>query len=251
MLLLTVVAAMGAMARAYLASSARVRPRRLDATGDLLDRACGRRADQGPADPDVRRPHRRSARGGRPFAALGCGAAALPGVLWLCVLVLPWFLAIFSRRASNFFAELVGHDLIEQAVQRPGGAWRTAGHYFVLFWVTFWPGATLAGMAAPGVWAARREKGAHFLLAWIVPAWIVLELVITKLPHYVLPLYPAIAILIAGVIDPHVLARQRWLTRGTGWWFVLPLIVGIGAIVMLVISDASSACWLGRSLRQR
>ena len=56
-------------------------------------------------------------------------------------------------------------------------------------------------MAVPSVWAARREKGAKFLLAWIVPAWIVLELVITKLPHYVLPLYPAIAILIAGVVD--------------------------------------------------
>ncbi len=73
------------------------------------------------------------------------------------------------------------------------------GYYFVLFWVTFWPGATLAAMAAPGIWAARREKGAQFLLCWIVPAWIVFELVITKLPHYVLPLYPAIAILIAGV----------------------------------------------------
>ena len=51
------------------------------------------------------------------------------------------------------------------------------------------------------MWASRHEKGARFLLAWIVPAWIVLELVVTKLPHYVLPLYPAIAILIAGVVD--------------------------------------------------
>ena len=68
-----------------------------------------------------------------------------------------------------------------------------------------------------------------------MPAWIVLELVITKLPHYVLPLYPAIAILIAGVVDPHVLARQRWLVRGTGWWFFLPVILGIGTIVVLVM----------------
>src|SRR5436305_143849 len=94
---------------------------------------------------------------------------------------------------------------------------------------------SLAAMAVPSIWVARREKGAKFLLCWIVPAWIVLELVVTKLPHYVLPLYPAIAILIAGVVDPHVLSRNRWLTRGACWWFVLPTILGIGTIVVLVI----------------
>src|SRR6185369_16220993 len=88
---------------------------------------------------------------------------------------------------------------------------------------------------APSIWAARREKGAKFLLCWIVPAWIVLELVITKLPHYVLPLYPAIAILIAGVVDTNVLARQRWLVRGTGSWFFMPMVLGVGMVIVLVV----------------
>jgi 4-amino-4-deoxy-L-arabinose transferase-like glycosyltransferase len=68
-----------------------------------------------------------------------------------------------------------------------------------------------------------------------VPAWILLELVITKLPHYVLPLYPAVAILIAGVMDPEVLGRHRWLARGAGWFFVFPFVFGVAAIVMLVV----------------
>src|SRR6185437_12974939 len=109
------------------------------------------------------------------------------------------------------------------------------GYYFILFWVTFWPAATLAAMAVPSVWASRREKGARFLLAWIVPAWIVFELVITKLPHYVLPLYPAIAILIAGIVEPHLLARERWMTRGTSWWFAFPVIIAILGIAGLII----------------
>ena len=82
------------------------------------------------------------------------------------------------------------------------------GYYFALFWVTFWPGATLAAMAAPGIWAARREKGANSCCAGSCRPGSCSELVITKLPHYVLPLYPAIAILIAGVVDPRVLARS-------------------------------------------
>jgi 4-amino-4-deoxy-L-arabinose transferase-like glycosyltransferase len=45
----------------------------------------------------------------------------------------------------------------------------------------------------------------------------------TKLPHYVLPLYPAIAILIAGVVDQDALSRRLWLQRGTVWWFLITL----------------------------
>ena len=48
----------------------------------------------------------------------------------------------------------------------------------------------------------------RFLVAWIVPTWIVFELVTTKLPHYVLPLYPAIAILIARHRAPHALEQS-------------------------------------------
>ncbi|MSP46306.1 MAG: glycosyltransferase family 39 protein [Xanthobacteraceae bacterium] len=159
----------------------------------------------------------------------------VPGVLWLCLLVLPWFFAIVGHSGWSFFAQSVVQDLMSKVISAQEAHGAPPGYYFTLFWVTFWPGATLAAMAVPSVWAARREKGARFLLCWIVPAWIVLELVITKLPHYVLPLYPAVAILIAGVVDPHVLARERWLVRGTGWWFFLPVIVGIGAIVLLVV----------------
>jgi 4-amino-4-deoxy-L-arabinose transferase-like glycosyltransferase len=158
----------------------------------------------------------------------------LAGLIWLGVLVLPWFLAIASRSGGSFFAQSVGQDMLGKVmnIQESHGA--PPGYYFALFWITFWPGATLAAMAAPAVWAARREKGARFLLAWIVPSWIVFELTITKLPHYVMPLYPAIAILIAGVLDPHLLARQRWLVRGTSWWFMLPVLLGVASILCLI-----------------
>src|SRR5205823_13148825 len=105
------------------------------------------------------------------------------------------------------------------------------GTYLVLFWATFWPGAVLTGAAIPAIWSARREPGAKFLLAWIVPSWIVLELVVTKLPHYVLPAYPAIAILIAGIVDAQMLSRRRWLINATVCWFLIPLLAGIVGLV--------------------
>jgi 4-amino-4-deoxy-L-arabinose transferase-like glycosyltransferase len=159
----------------------------------------------------------------------------LPGIVWLAVLVCPWFISILGRGGDAFIAESVGQDMLSKIFRGQEGHGAPPGFYFVLFWVTFWPAATLAGLAAPSIWASRREKGARFLLAWLVPAWIVFELVITKLPHYVLPLYPAIAILIAGIVDSHRLANKSWIAHGTAWWFALPVLIGTGIVIGLII----------------
>jgi 4-amino-4-deoxy-L-arabinose transferase-like glycosyltransferase len=101
--------------------------------------------------------------------------------------------------------------------------------------LTFWPGAMLAGIAAPSVWADRYEPSTRYLLAWLVPSWLLLELVVTKLPHYVLPLYPAIAILIARAVEQRSLSRKPWLVLGTFWWFAGPLLAGITGIIALAV----------------
>jgi 4-amino-4-deoxy-L-arabinose transferase-like glycosyltransferase len=151
------------------------------------------------------------------------------GLMWMLVLVLPWFVAIFWRAGETFFTDSIGGDMLSKlAAQESHGA--PPGLYLLLFWITFWPGAPLAGMATPAVWRARREPGAQFLLAWLVPSWIVFELVLTKLPHYVLPLYPAIAILTVGALERRVLSRS-WLMRSSAWWFAIPALASIIAVV--------------------
>src|ERR1700756_2633253 len=151
------------------------------------------------------------------------------GLMWTLVLVLPWFIAIFWRAGDTFFTNSIGGDMLSKlAAQESHGA--PPGTYLLLFWVTFWPGAPLAGMAAPAVWRARREPGAQFLLAWLIPSWIVFELVLTKLPHYVLPLYPAIAILTVGALERRVLLCS-WLVRRAAWGVAVPALADVVALV--------------------
>ena len=159
----------------------------------------------------------------------------LLGIAWTILLVLPWFIAILVRSGGNFFSDSLGDDLFAKVAGGQETHGLPPGFYFVAFWETFFPGAMLAGLAAPAVWRARSEPGAKFLLAWVVPSWIVFELVPTKLPHYVLPLYPAIAILIAGVMDGHALSRNRWLIRGTVWWFLLMVVTAAALIGSQVV----------------
>jgi 4-amino-4-deoxy-L-arabinose transferase-like glycosyltransferase len=167
------------------------------------------------------------------------------GIAWMLLLVLPWFLAIVARSGTEFFTDAVGHDMLAKVTSGQEAHGAPPGLYLLLFFVTFWPGAVLAVMASPRIWQARREPGARFLLAWLIPSWIVFELVITKLPHYVLPLYPAAAILIAGILDQHGLLKKPWLVRGTVGWFIFPVAIAILTVVgfVLINRDLGLPAW--------
>ena len=158
----------------------------------------------------------------------------IAGLAWLLLLVLPWFIAIVGRAGDAFFASSVGGDLMSKLSGGSEGHGAPPLYYLVLFWLTFWPAAPLAALATPAVWHHRREPPVRFLLAWLVPAWIVFEIVPTKLPHYVLPLYPAIAILIAWAIEREALSPKRWIARIIVHWPIIAAVLPILAIVAVI-----------------
>jgi 4-amino-4-deoxy-L-arabinose transferase-like glycosyltransferase len=105
------------------------------------------------------------------------------------------------------------------------------GLYLAAVWATFWPWAPLAALAAPFAWASRRSPRIAFLLAWLVPSWLLFEAVPTKLPHYVLPLYPALALLVAIAIDEGRMARAAWARALPA---LSPIIAAVAAVATLV-----------------
>lgn len=122
------------------------------------------------------------------------------------VVIIPWFVAIHIATDGAFWDEAVGRDFlakIDAGQERHGGP---PGYYLLAVWATFWPAAALIGFAVLGAWRGRAAPAVQFCLAWIIPNWLVFEAVATKLPHYVLPTYPAIALLAAYML---VRAGQR------------------------------------------
>ncbi|MGO4337785.1 ArnT family glycosyltransferase [Labrys sp. KB_33_2] len=155
------------------------------------------------------------------------------GILLTLVLVSPWFIAIMIETKGAFLQESVGKDMLNKVAgaQESHGGW--PGTYLAVFWGTFWPFAPLAALAAPWVWHQRRRPAVIFLLAWLVPFWLVFEFFPTKLPHYVLPVYPAIAILIAMAVFDDGLSRSLWARIVAGLIPLLALVlavVGVGAV---------------------
>ncbi len=155
------------------------------------------------------------------------------GVPLLLVLVLPWLVSIEVATQGQFLNEAVGHDLLGKVAgaQEAHGAW--PGYYLALLPVTFWPGTLFLGLGAVWAWRNRRLPAARFLLAWAIPFWIVLEAVPTKLPHYVVPLYPALALIAARGL---IAAAEEGMAVPRRWIAWVPL--GLWALVAVALAAA-------------
>ena len=153
------------------------------------------------------------------------------GLLLCLVVVLPWFAAIMIKTGGSFFAESVGQDMLGKVAEGQEKHWGPPGLYLVVFFATYWPAAAFAAMAVPFAWVRRKEPQILFLIAWIVPSWLVFEAVPTKLPHYVLPLYPAItALLLLAVLNGGINRYRRGAVLTACLVVIVPLAL-MGAIL--------------------
>ncbi|MFG1179392.1 ArnT family glycosyltransferase [Xanthobacter versatilis] len=170
----------------------------------------------------------------------------LMGLAWCALLVLPWFVAIYFITNGAFYQHAVGVDMLGKVAEGAEGHWGPPGTYFLAAWGTFWPSVVLVAMAAPFAWRARREEKVRFLLCWLVPTWLVFEIAVTKLPHYVLPLYPALAILTALAVERGAMAKAGSRLAGLVWiWPVLAIVLslGLGAAYLWFGSGFGLAAW--------
>jgi 4-amino-4-deoxy-L-arabinose transferase-like glycosyltransferase len=147
-----------------------------------------------------------------------------PGPLVAALFVLPWLIAVQIATDGGFLAGALGGDLGPKLVSGDEGHGAPPGLHLLLLPLLFFPGIALlpAGVrAAVKDWrassqAVARSAGlaAKLIACFIVPTWIAFELLPTKLPHYVLPAYPAIAVL-AGLGFERLRETARlWIVVG-------------------------------------
>jgi 4-amino-4-deoxy-L-arabinose transferase-like glycosyltransferase len=117
------------------------------------------------------------------------------GVLLMLAIVLPWGIAIGLESHGLFYEKALGEDFAKKIVGGEETHGAPPGYYLALVSFSFWP-ATL--LLIPGIVAGikrRAEPAIRYLVAWAGGAWLMFEVVPTKLPHYILPAYPALIFL--------------------------------------------------------
>jgi hypothetical protein len=186
----------------------------------------------------------------------------------------PWFAAVGWRTGGTFLHDFFGVQNFGRFVgamdNHSGGIW----YYVPAILIGFFPWSIFAIPTVLDMIGRCRGKlpgsdGAKFLCCWILVHVGFFSIAATKLPNYVLPAYPALALATACFLD-------RWLTRPDAvshWWprlaFGSLLAIGVAAIIAPVVlfrdgngqkiverlgiapelrSDMLSIAWLGALL---
>lgn len=165
-----------------------------------------------------------------------------PGpILLALVMVLPWFVAITLRTDGAFWMGSVGADLLPKIASGQEGKGAPPGTYLLALWLTFWPATPLLLLALPSIWRARREAATRFCLAWAIPVWLMYEAIPTKLIHYTLPAFPALALLAVAHLPTGLASASRFL-KGLAALAILPgLVLGIAVAAYAIREESWSA----------
>ena len=177
------------------------------------------------------------------------------GLSLFCVMTIPWYIAVQVATQGDFLDEAVRVDLGQKLVDAAEGHAGPPGMHTAALPILFWPGTLLL---IPGIWLAvtklwprktatgpettrtataqaweeREAMAWRFVACWVVPSWIVFEIAPTKLVHYTLPMYPALA-LMAGA------AADRWFSTNDwkqGRWVSIALFGFVTAVLALAAS---------------
>jgi 4-amino-4-deoxy-L-arabinose transferase-like glycosyltransferase len=174
-----------------------------------------------------------------------------PGPLLAALMIAPWIYFVQKATGGAFLMDAFAQDLGPKLVSGHESHGGLPGTHLALLPFLFFPGVLFL---VPGIvlmavsffkpFSDAEAAGLRFLAAWAIPSWIVFELIPTKLPHYVLPLYPALA-LTAGAafaaladrrasIAPQLLSLLLFAVAGglfTALLIVAPALINTGAVI--------------------
>ncbi len=180
------------------------------------------------------------------------GLASLLGV----GLFLVWAIPANNATHGEFLRAGLGHQVLHRMLKpmehHGGNFFLSLPYYLLVILLTFFPWTLFLPGGFAALWPRRHKQPEtrNFLWGWILPTVILMTFVATKLPHYILPIWPALSLVVAYTIYQ---ARQQdlgsrarvWLQRGI--WFFAPVGVVFGLILMigpwfLPLPGARTAC---------
>jgi 4-amino-4-deoxy-L-arabinose transferase-like glycosyltransferase len=147
------------------------------------------------------------------------------GLSLFLLLVLPWHLYMFHRFGSAFLAEYLGLHVLTRATHQIEDH---ITHWWYYLWVLLISAAPFVLFYPFAIFEGLRRKE---LRAWAVFAIVVLSfftLIQTRLPHYIAPAYPALALLTAVFLADQVRDLQQARQKSpASFWLRAVLIAAI------------------------
>lgn len=159
------------------------------------------------------------------------------GIPLLILLTLAWLLPISFAGHSNYLMDMIRGDVVPKVIGGQQSHGMPPGYFALLYPLSAWPSSLFfwLGIAyAIKQWHRPQER---FLLTWIIAVWLFFELIPTKLPEYLLPIYPACSILMAnGILNDTMATVSRkwriWLQAYGLIWLAYSLTLGFFSLFL-------------------
>lgn len=172
---------------------------------------------------------------GAPTIQPGVWLVLVVGLMVGGALAAAWFIPANRMTGGAILSEMVGNHLLQRGLEaregHGGGFWVSLPYYlpFVVVACLGWlpPLGRLAG-AAPRLMPSA--PGA-LLIAWALCVFVSVTVYQTKLPHYLLPMLPAVAVLLGFILCAPSDDQVRWWRWG---WWVQATVFAILALATLV-----------------
>lgn len=138
--------------------------------------------------------------------------SALHGVLVVLIVVGLWGVPALIATHGEYLQTGIGKHVLQRSFQPMeshggpgvGGYVLFLPYYLAVSFFSFFPWCLFLPGCAKRLWA-QREPDENYLLGPVLIVLLVFTLIQTKLPHYVLPAYPMLAMLVARQAE-----RSRW-----------------------------------------
>lgn len=136
------------------------------------------------------------------------------GAILFAAIVLPWAMMITVATDGAFWGTAIGGDLAPKMAGGQEGHAGPFGYHALLSPLLSFPATILLPAGLAVAWTRRKDPGVRFAVCWLVPTWLMFELLPTKLVHYALPAYGALAMLMAAAVREPLGRAVRWLGGG-------------------------------------
>jgi hypothetical protein len=147
-----------------------------------------------------------------------------------------WYAAIYLRLGPEPLAYFFLKENLERFAGEAYDVGRPFWYYPPAYLLTGLPWSLLF---LPAVLRARRDDASRLLAAWVLVALVPLSLSRGKLDYYLLPLYPAVAILVG-----RWLARDAWSRLETTWARVALAVAAAAFLALAWLPEHVDSGWL-------
>ena len=142
----------------------------------------------------------------------------LPGILLTLAIVALWGIPALIQTHGEFFTVGIGRHVIGRSFATMEGHGANSfgmyllllPFYFVTIFVTFFPWSIKLPWLSKNLWC-RRDSIDNYLITGVAIIFVIFSLIKTKLPHYTLPAFPLLALLLARHWQGAAVANRRSL----------------------------------------